>query len=427
MFVRSIAPLLVATLAFFGAAVPASAQEDEDQGTPISLPEGAGKPLIESICKTCHALSNIPRSGGYTRQDWKTLLSNMIDLSGRPEEDTIVDYLATNFPPTNEHKPVLVPGNFSVSFQGWKLPTRGQQGRDPIEAPDGSFWWAGHWGNIVGRIDPKTGAIKEFPLPAGSQPHSITSDSAGNIWYTGNGNGTIGKLDPKTGKITTYVLPDTRVNPKRKLDPHTPVFDRNGILFFTVHSGNMVGRLDPKTGDMKLIAMPRDVRPYDIKVDTEGALWMGCNRPVCSIYRMDPKTMALREYPLPREGTLARRIGFASDGMIWFANTGLGSIGRLNPKTGEVKEWPTPSGPDSRPYALEVLDDVVWFNESGKRPDPLVRFDPKTEKFQSWPIPSHGGVYGGLLRNMMVTHDGNLVIHTGSTNEIVLVTLNKKK
>jgi virginiamycin B lyase len=319
----------------------------------------------------------------------------------------------------------LVPGAVSISFRGWKVPTLGQQARDPIEAPDGSLWWAGHWGNVVGRIDPRTGEIKEFQLPARSEPHSITSDEAGNIWYMGNGNGTVGKLDPKSGKITVYELPDPRVNPERKLDPHTPVF-RNGILFFTVHSGNMAGRLNPATGDIKLIAMPKDIRPYDIKVGPDGALWMGCNRPICSIYRMDPETMALREYPLPRQGTLARRIAFTSDGILWFANTGLGSIGRLDLRTGAVKEWQTPSGPKSAPYALEVVDDIVWFNESGKRPDPLVRFDPKTERFQSWPIPSTDGVYGGLLRNMMVTRDGNLVIHTGSTNEIVLVTLNGK-
>ena len=188
---------------------------------------------------------------------------------------------------------------------------------------------------------------------------------------------------------------------------------------------NMLGRLNPETGEFKFTKATRNVRPYDIKVDSEGMIWTGCSMPSCSIYRLDPDTMEIvREYSLPREGSQARRIGFDSEGMVWFGNMGLGAIGRLNPETGEVKEWTTPSGMDSEPYALEVIDDVVWFNESGKRPDPLVRFDPKTEQFQSWPTPSTDGVYGGLARNMMVTRDGNLVTHTGSTNEIVLVTLN---
>lgn len=42
----------------------------------------------------------------------------------------------------------------------------------------------------------------------------------------------------------------------------------------------------------------------------------------------------------------------------------------------------------SHPYALALVDGVIWYNESGTRPDTLVRFDPDTASFQSWPIPS---------------------------------------
>jgi virginiamycin B lyase len=108
--------------------------------------------------------------------------------------------------------------------------------------------------------------------------------------------------------------------------------------------------------------------------------------------------------------------------MVWFVNSSLGRIGRLNPATGEVKEWPSPSGPQSHPYAIEVVDDVIWYNESNQRPDALVRFDPKTEKFQSWPIPS-GGVHAGIIRHMRPTREGNLLIHQSSTNRIILVLL----
>jgi virginiamycin B lyase len=71
------------------------------------------------------------------------------------------------------------------------------------------------------------------------------------------------------------------------------------------------------------------------------------------------------------------------------------------------------------------VDGIVWYNESGMRPDALVRFDPKTETFQSWAIPS-GGVYAGILRHMRATRDGNLLIHQSSTNRITLVTVKRK-
>jgi virginiamycin B lyase len=132
--------------------------------------------------------------------------------------------------------------------------------------------------------------------------------------------------------------------------------------------------------------------------------------------------MAITEVKLPTPGTTVRRLDIAGDGTIWYVNSGMGKLGRYDPATGAITEWDSPSGPKSHPYAIAVIDGIVWYNESGVRPDPLVRFDPKTETFQSWPIPS-GGVYAGIIRHMRATADGNLLIHQSSTNRIILVNL----
>jgi virginiamycin B lyase len=55
--------------------------------------------------------------------------------------------------------------------------------------------------------------------------------------------------------------------------------------------------------------------------------------------------------------------------------------------------------------------------ESATKPNALVRFDPKTEHFQTWPIPSGGGV----VRNMMATANGDLVLAESGVNRIALV------
>jgi virginiamycin B lyase len=141
------------------------------------------------------------------------------------------------------------------------------------------------------------------------------------------------------------------------------------------------------------------------------------------IFRVDPATMAVRSYTLPDPKTTVRRLAFASDGAVWYVNSSQGRIGRLDPETGASKEWESPSGPRSHPYAIAVIDDVVWYNESGQRPDALVRFDPATQTFQSWAIPS-GGIHAGIVRHMRPTRDGNLLIHQSSTNRIILVRLN---
>lgn len=382
------------------------------------LPDGMGRQLVERTCVACHSTDQILSSSGYTHDGWKELTGNMIDLSGNPEEQgEIIEYLATHFPPNTQRAPRLVPGDVKIMFTEWKVPTLGQRARDPLQAADGSIWWAGQWGNLVGRINPANGEMKEYPLPDMAMPHSVTVDQAGSVWYTGNKNGTIGKLDPNTGKVIEYKMPDSAAK-----DPHTLIFDEHGILWFTLQQSNKVGRLNPVTGDIKLVTMKTpNSKPYGIKIDAQGVPWVACNGSNC-LTKIDPETMELTEIKLPIPETTVRRLDIADDGMIWYVNSSQGRLGQYNPKTGRIKEWPSPSGPDAHPYAIAVVGGIVWYNESGKRPDALVRFDPGTEQFQSWAIPS-GGVYAGIVRHMRQTPEGNLMIHQSSTNRIILVTL----
>ena len=389
------------------------------QGQPTQLPEGDGKQLVQGVCTTCHETNLITRSSGYSREGWRELIQTMMNLSGTSAGETISKYLATHFPAGTRLKPNLVRGETSITFREWTTPTLGQRTRDPVEAPDGSIWWAGMWANLIGRINPRTGEVTEYTLPENAKPHTVTPDEQGNIWYTGNSNATIGKLDPRTGMITEFKMPDPAAR-----DPHTAVFDKKGNLWFTLQNSNMVGRLVPATGEIKLASLPKPKsRPYGINVSADGSPWIACNGSNCLV-RIDPDTLAIKEYRLPDPKTTVRRLDFASDGTIWYVNSSLGRLGRLDPKTGQSKEWPSPSGPKSHPYAIAVVNGIVWYNESGQRPDTLVRFDPTTERFQSWAIPS-GGVYAGIVRHMRPTRDGNLLIHQSSTNRVILVSLKK--
>ena len=264
----------------------------------------------------------------------------MVDLSGSPQERAqLMQYLAAHFPPNDLRAPRLVPGDAKIAFKEWQVPTLGQRSRDPVEAADGSIWWAGQWGNLIGRIDPASGEMKEFPLPANSMPHTVTMDRAGNAWFTGNKNGTIGKLDPATGEVTVYAMPD----PAAK-DPHTAVFDDAGILWFTVQQGNMVGRLDPATGEIRLVTMTTPgSRPYGIKIDAQGTPWVACNGSNCLV-KVDPATMALTEIKLPIPATTVRRLDIAADGMIWYVNSSQGRLGRFDPRPARSRNGRRPAG-----------------------------------------------------------------------------------
>ena len=233
----------------------------------------------------------ITGSAGYDRQGWHDLIATMIRLPDA-QDKSVTEYLAANFPPKPERRPTLVPGDTRISIKEWIAPTLGQRVRDPLQLADKTIYWTGMFASLVGQLDPKTGEMREFKLPAGTTPHSIINDRDGYIWFTGNGNGTVGRLDPRTSDIKVYPMPDAAAR-----DPHTPVFDRDGNLWFTLQNSNMVGRLVPATGDIKLLTMPTaNARPYGIIVNSQGLLWVAYNG-AGKLASIDPKTHGTEGIP----------------------------------------------------------------------------------------------------------------------------------
>jgi virginiamycin B lyase len=386
-------------------AAPASAQ---------NLPNGPAKEVIQSVCSACHQL-NVVTSAGHTPGEWSRIIGDMV-MKGASLNDVqvpaVTQYLASNFPPKARPQGAVVTGSAQASFREWQIPSRPYP-HDPYAAADGSLWYSGMGGNLLGRLDPNTGKFKEYPLKtASSGPHGLVGDSQGNIWFTANYRGYIGKLDPKTGQVTEYKVPGGR-------DPHTPIFDQHGILWFSVQGGNLIGRLDPATGEVKTVAVPtQGALPYGMVVNSRGIPFFaefGSNK----LGSIDPKTMKITEYLLPNRNAQPRRIAITSDDVIWYGDYGRGYLGSFDPKTGKAREWKSPAGQDSEPYGITALNDVIWYSESGISPNTLVRFDPKTEKFQTWKIPSGGGV----VRNMMPTPNGKLVLAESGENKIALVDL----
>jgi len=382
------------------------------------LPEGPGKAIVETACTSCHPAAMVT-STGHTPEEWKLVVERMVEAGAEVpsnQVDELEAYLAKSFPEGDVARAVIIPGPVKITFKEFKAPTPGSRPHDPLATRDGYLWYSGMYANVLGRIDTKTGDIKEFRPPiAHSGPHGLVEDKDGKIWFTANTKGYIGTLDPKNGEFSEHKLP-----PEVR-DPHTPLFDRDGILWFTAQGANKISRLDPKTGDLKVVDSPTPrSNPYGMVLDSTNTMWY-CEFNSNKIARIDSKTMAIKEYTLPDPDARPRRIAITPDDMIYYGDYARGYLGRLNTKTGEVKEWPSPGGPRSQPYGITFLNGVVWYSEAAVKPNTMVRFDPKTEKFQTWAIPAGGGV----VRNMMVTKDGNIAIAESGMNVIGLVEIGK--
>jgi len=309
---------------------------------------------------------------------------------------------------------VAATATLSVEIKEYDVPTPNARPHDPAVGPDGSLWVTEQKANKLGRLDPKTGKFQEYPLKTpGSGPHGLVADRNGNIWFTAIAKGYVGKLDPKTGNITEYRAPG-----EQEMDPHTPVFDQNGMLWFTNEESSTIGRLDPGTGEIELKATPTPhAVPYGIVVTSQGVPFF-CEFHTNKLASIDPRSMTIREYPLP-EGARPRRLALAADGTIYFSDYAQGKLGYFDPATGKVEEWPSPGGPNSEPYGIAITGDgMVWYSETGVTPNTLVRFDPRTKTFASENIPSGGGV----VRNMAATKDGRLYLACSGVNKVAVVT-----
>jgi virginiamycin B lyase len=379
----------------------------------VNLPDGPGKSTVAALCGACHRLTFL--ANGYTPDGWHTVVRMMLNFGVpilKDEVATVTDYLIKSFPERARPAAAVIPGPVEISIKQWPVPTPGSRPHDPMAARDGSIWYSGQLANVLGRIDPKTGAIKEYHTNDQTGPHGLVEGPDGNIWFTGNFRSLIGKLDPKSGQVTEHKLPDAAAR-----DPHSLAFDRSGILWFTVQQGNFVGRLDPKTGDIKLARPPTaGARPYGILVNSKGIPFFdefGTNK----IGRIDPQTMQITEFALPNPDARPRRLAITPDDAIWYTDFARGFLGRLDPATGKVTEWQSPSGPKSAPYGMVFTKGALWYSESFAKPNTVVRFDPQTHRFQTWAIP--GG--GDIVRNMDVTRDGNPVLADSLMNAVTLV------
>ena len=108
-----------------------------------------------------------PGSRRLHAEGWLTVVRMMQNMEAPVPADewgAMTDYLMKNFPERKRPEAVIVNGPAKVNFKMWDVPTQGSRPHDPLAARDGSIWWSGQLVNKLGRVDPKTGAIREYTL-----------------------------------------------------------------------------------------------------------------------------------------------------------------------------------------------------------------------------------------------------------------------
>ena len=102
--------------------------------------------------------------------------------------------------------------------------------------------------NKITRLDPKTGEMKDFPIPftGTAGVHSAVPAPDGSVWLAEQGSNKLGRWDPVTQKITEYQ--DAYLPGKEGIEDggskHTVRIDPSGKVWA---SGVPLTRFDPET------------------------------------------------------------------------------------------------------------------------------------------------------------------------------------
>jgi len=299
--------------------------------------------------------------------------------------------------------------------------------------------------------------IKEVALPEGiSSAQSMAIDSNGRLWFAEKIGTKLVVYDPEKKEFATHSLPSSW----GKMGFSNITLGPEGDIWFTVtrwvegsEEPHIIGRFTPADGYFTKYAIPHHSIPEELIVDAKGTIWFFASNKNF-LYRGDPKTFALKGYPIPTANGGPKSLATDQKGHIWFVESNANKIGQFIPEQevfheyelltqfanpGEIsidkqgRIWfvevtanrigvfspekkrfdeaiiPTPG---SSPVAL-ANDDYgnVWFLEY--KGNKVGVFNPEKATFHEYDIPS----YGSLPADMVIDRKRSLLWFTQSATE----------
>ena len=286
-----------------------------------------------------------------------------------------------------------------VIYTEYDLPRRAAEPHDAAVDSEGIVWYSDHGSMNLGRLNPRTGEVKEWPVPVlkPTAPQvgflSVSFDKQGNVWIGSLYQAAIYKFDKKTEKFTSYPAPGEYNNNDTRSSMTAPEnSDVDGKVWFDNAQGNQVmHRLDLATGKIETVKpfgegdQAKGHSLYGIASDSKNNLvytdYVGSGMAM-----IDAKTLKVSgPFPTPTPNARPRRLSLDSQGRAWFGENTVNKIGMFDPKTKEFKEWEMPT-PWTDPYdAMMDKNGEVW--TSGMVTDRVVRLDPKTGKTVEYLLP----------------------------------------
>jgi streptogramin lyase len=239
-----------------------------------------------------------------------------------------------------------------VVYTEYDLPREEIAPHDVIVGKDGIVWFSSFGEQNLGRLDPKTGKVTEFPYPKHREDFptgslGLRADGAGNLWLGNMYQATIVRFDPKQEQFRFWTLPAERNIDAAQINMVSPQrSDVDGKVWTQNNGFAGVHRLDLATG----------------KIET----W--------EPFKNAPKGESHNIYDVIPD----------SRNNAYFTDFRQGQIGRIDARTGEVSLFQTPTRRSAPRRGNMDAQDRLWFGEY--RGDRIGMFDTKTEQFKEWKL-----------------------------------------
>ena len=391
----------------------------------VLLPKSKGQDELTGNCFVCHGFQSRMASTTRDEDGWRDRVNYMrstMELNPRFNDQTaedIVTYLTSTFGPDSSkpRSPADLPGykdtirTFSddamnIVYVEYDVATTPGLPWSADPDKEGNMWMPYYGdGNKVGRLNPKTGEVTFFSLPAEKSAgvHSVIPAPDGTAWFTEFFLDKIVHLDPKTKEVTEYQ--DEGAPSGQRPSKHTIRMDPTGKLWM---SGSPFSSFDPQT--KKFTHYDEVPSTYGVIVDNQGNTWFAVFTKDGAIGKVDAKTGKLTVWPT--NSGPAQRLQVAADGTVWFSGRPRNNIGRLDPSTGSFKTYALP-GPSPSPYPINIdRNGYVWYGSTDQ--DSIGRIDPATGQVTEYPFPHSEG----LMREFFLDAQGHMWFATPTNNRV---------
>jgi streptogramin lyase len=259
---------------------------------------------------------------------------------------------------------------------------------------------ASHWAYTFKTLPRPTGRATqviytEYALPKRTrQPHDVIVDSQGMAWYASFGEQILGKLEPKTGKVTEYPIPE--------LKPGFPTgilgmrFDEDENPWLGMQFQGGIAKFDRKTETFQTWSLPPELNGDHVQVNQvspdrhyiDGKVWLQ-DAGTYRVFRLDVRSGSFEvfePYKIPRPNVYDVIPDSKNNG--FFLVLGSEDVGRIDAKTGAITIYKTPTPRSGPRRGMMDAQDRLWFGEN--RADRIGMFDTRAERFQEWAAPTPG-------------------------------------